>query len=192
MSERVLKDVVVPGEEIGVIEEFLPGEGTYVDGNSVRSMMLGTAVLDVSEKRVRVYPLIKRGPLAIERDDVVLGEVVGMKKDIAVVLIRKIEGKNLVLNKPLHGVLHISQVSDKFVEFLFDMIRVTDILRAKVINSRPPYQLSIKERGLGVVAAFCPNCQTPMIIKNRKLYCPKCRVQEERKLSVKYSTNLKL
>jgi exosome complex component CSL4 len=63
MSERVLKDVVVPGEEIGVIEEFLPGEGTYVDGNSVRSMMLGTAVLDVSEKRVRVYPLIKRGPL---------------------------------------------------------------------------------------------------------------------------------
>jgi len=192
MSEKVLKNVVVPGEEIGVIEEFLPGEGTYVDGDSVRSMILGKAVLDVLERRVRVYPLVKRGPLAIERGDVVLGEVVGMKKDVAVVLIRKVEDKNLVLNKPLHGMLHISQVSDKFVEFLSDMVRVTDILRAKVINSRPPYQLSIKERGLGVITAFCSNCQIPMIIRNRKLYCPRCRVQEERKLSVKYSTNLKL
>ena len=192
MNGKVLKDVVVPGEEIGVIEEFLPGEGTYVDGGSVRSMILGTAILKVNERKVEVHPLIRRGPLVIERGDVVLGEVVGMKRDAAVVLIRKVEGKNLVLSKPLHGMLHISQVSDKFVEFLSDMVRVTDILRAKVINPRPPYQLSIKERGLGVITAFCTNCQAPMTIKNRKLYCPKCRVQEERKLSAKYSTNLKL
>jgi len=192
MSEKVLKEVVVPGEEIGVIEEFLPGEGAYADGDFVRSTMLGTAVLDLNERKVRVCSLIKRGPLAIERGDVVLGEVVGMKKDVAVVLIRKVEDKGLVLNKPLHGMLHISQVSDKFVEFLSDVVRVTDILRAKVINSRAPYQLSIKERGLGVVTAFCPNCQIPMVIKNRNLYCPRCRAQEERKLSAKYSTNLKL
>ncbi len=192
MSERVLRDFVVPGEEIGVIEEFLPGEGTYVDGSSVRSMILGRAVLDILERKVKVYPLIRGGPLVVERGDTVLGEVIGMKKDVAVVLIRRVEDKNLVLNKPIHGMLHISQVSDKFIEFLSDVVRVTDILRAKVINSKVPYQLSIKERGLGVVTAFCPNCQTPMTIKNRKLYCPKCRVQEERKLSAKYSTNLKL
>jgi len=192
VSERVLRDFVVPGEEIGVIEEFLPGEGTYVDGSSVRSMILGRAVLDILERKVKVYPLIRGGPLVVERGDTVLGEVIGMKKDVAVVLIRRVEDKNLVLNKPIHGMLHISQVSDKFIEFLSDVVRVTDILRAKVINSKVPYQLSIKERGLGVVTAFCPNCQTPMTIKNRKLYCPKCRVQEERKLSAKYSTNLKL
>ena len=192
MSERVLKDVVVPGEEIGIIEEFLPGEGTYVDGNSVRSMILGTAVLDINERKARVYPLIKRGPLAIEKSDVVLGEVAGMRKDVAIVLIKKVEGKNLVLKETLHGMLHISQVSDKFVEFLSDVVKVTDILRAKVINSRPPYQLSIKERDLGVIVAFCSNCQTPMTIKNRKLYCPRCKVQEKRKLSTKYSINLKL
>jgi exosome complex component CSL4 len=192
MSEKLLKDVVVPGEEIGVIEEFLPGEGAYADSNSVRSTVLGTAILDLNERKVRVRPLIKRGLLAMERGDVVLGEVIGMKKDVAVVLIKKVENKDLVLNKPLHGMLHISQVSDKFVEFLSDMVKVTDILRAKIINSKPPYQLSIKERGLGVVMAFCSNCQIPMVIKNRKLYCPKCRVQELRKLSTKYSTNLKL
>lgn len=192
MSEKVLKDVVVPGEEIGIIEEFLPGEGTYVEGNSVRSMILGTAVLDIDERKARVYSLIKRGPLAIERGDVVLGEVTGMRRDVAIVLIKNVEGKNLVLKEALHGMLHISQVSDKFVEFLSDVVKVTDILRAKVINSRPPYQLSIKGRDLGVIVAFCSNCQTPMIIKNRKLYCPRCKVQEKRKLSTKYSINLKL
>ncbi len=187
-----MKDVVVPGEEIGIIEEFLPGEGTYVEGNSVRSMILGTAVLDIDERKARVYSLIKRGPLAIERGDVVLGEVTGMRRDVAIVLIKNVEGKNLVLKEALHGMLHISQVSDKFVEFLSDVVKVTDILRAKVINSRPPYQLSIKGRDLGVIVAFCSNCQTPMIIKNRKLYCPRCKVQEKRKLSTKYSINLKL
>jgi len=192
VSEKVLKDVVVPGEEIGIIEEFLPGEGTYVEGNSVRSMILGTAVLDIDERKARVYSLIKRGPLAIERGDVVLGEVTGMRRDVAIVLIKNVEGKNLVLKEALHGMLHISQVSDKFVEFLSDVVKVTDILRAKVINSRPPYQLSIKGRDLGVIVAFCSNCQTPMIIKNRKLYCPRCKVQEKRKLSTKYSINLKL
>ncbi|MEM0232783.1 MAG: exosome complex RNA-binding protein Csl4 [Candidatus Nezhaarchaeales archaeon] len=192
MSEKILKDVVIPGEEIGVIEEFLPGEGTYVDGNSIRSMLFGTAILDVNERKVRIKPLLRRSPLIIERGDVVIGEVIGMKKDVATIVIRRVENKELNLSNPFHGLLHVSQVSDKFIEFLSDAVRVTDILRAKVINLKPPYQLSIKERGLGVILTFCPICQSPMSIKKRKLYCLKCKIQEKRKISTRYSINFKL
>ncbi|MEM4576777.1 MAG: exosome complex RNA-binding protein Csl4 [Candidatus Nezhaarchaeales archaeon] len=192
MNEKVLKEVVVPGEEIGVIEEFLPGEGTYIDGSLIRSTMLGVATLDIKERRASIKPLLKKIPLPIERGDIVIGEVVGMKRDTATVLIKKNESKGLAINNPFHGLLHVSQVSNKFVELLSDAVKVTDVLIAKVLNSKPPYQLSIKEKGLGVILAFCPNCQAPMSIKNRKLYCIKCKIQETRKLSTRYSTNLKL
>ncbi|MEM4808201.1 MAG: exosome complex RNA-binding protein Csl4, partial [Candidatus Nezhaarchaeales archaeon] len=191
-SEKILKDVVIPGEEIGVIEEFLPGDWTYVDGNSIRSMIFGTAILDINEKRVKVRPLHRMSPLIIEKGDIVIGEVIGMRKDVAAISIRKVENKGLILSNPWSGLLHVSQVSDKFIDFLSDAVKVTDILRARVINLRPPYQLSIKERGMGVILAFCPICQNPMSIKNKKLYCLRCKIREERKISTRYSINLKL
>ncbi len=191
MSEKVLKEIVVPGESIGIIEEFLPGEGTYIDCDHIKSLRYGMAVLDVNEKRVSVKPLTREN-LIPEKGDIIIGEVNGLKKDIALIVIKKIENKGITLSSPFHGILHISQVSNKFVEFLSDVIRVMDIVRARIINNKLPYQLSIKDRELGVILAFCPNCQNPMIIKNRKLYCPQCRIQEERKLSTKYSVNFRL
>ena len=191
MHGKILRDVVVPGESIGIIEEFLPGEGTYVDGDVIRSLKYGIAVLNVDERRVCVKPLTRES-LVPRKGDIVIGEVNGIKKDIAFVKVKKIESKNVILTSPLNCILHVSQVSNKFVEFLFDMVKVTDIIRAKVINDRPPYQLTIKDKELGVILAFCSNCQNPMIIKNRKVYCPQCRIQEERKLSTKYSLNFML
>ncbi|MCS7140100.1 MAG: exosome complex RNA-binding protein Csl4 [Candidatus Nezhaarchaeota archaeon] len=191
MNERLLKDLVAPGEDIGVIEEFLPGDGTYVDGGIIRSLRYGTAILDINERRVRVVPITRRF-LVPERGDIIIGEVVGLKRDLAFVTIRKVENKGLTLSSLFHGVLHVSQVSDKFIDSISDTIRVLDIVRARIVNDKPSYQLSIRGKEFGVILAFCSNCQNPMIIKDRKLYCPQCRIQEERKLSTRYSISLKL
>jgi len=191
VNEKLLKDVVVPGEVIGVIEEFLAGEGTYVDGDKIRSLRIGRAILDVDERKVYVKPMI-REELIPGRGDVVIGDVHSLKKDVALVLIRKMENKGVIFNVPFHGILHVSQVSNRFTESILSAVRVMDIIRARIINNKPPFQLSIKEKDLGVLLAFCPQCHNAMVIKDRKLYCPACKIREERKISTKYSVNFKL
>ncbi|MDI9619911.1 MAG: exosome complex RNA-binding protein Csl4 [Candidatus Nezhaarchaeota archaeon] len=192
MKEKILRDVVTPGESLGIIEEFLPGEGTYLDDDNIKSLYFGVAVLDIEERKVHVRPLGRERLLPV-KGDIVIGEVNSVKRDTATIVIKKIENKDAWLKPSFHGMLHISQVSDKFVESLSSAIRVTDIVRAKIINNKVPYQLSMKDKELGVILAFCVNCQNPMVLKDRKLYCPQCRNQEEeRKISLRYSTPFKL
>ena len=49
--------LVVPGERLGVIEEFIPDSGTYVKDGVIFSKIVGRELLDLLNKRVSVYPL---------------------------------------------------------------------------------------------------------------------------------------
>ena len=50
--------LVVPGERLGVIEEFIPDAGTYVKDGVIYSKIVGRALVDLLNKRVSVYPLV--------------------------------------------------------------------------------------------------------------------------------------
>ena len=52
---------VLPGDRLGVVEEFLPGLGTYEDGGTIYANFTGTARIDNKNKVTGMFVL--RTPL---------------------------------------------------------------------------------------------------------------------------------
>ena len=51
--------LVLPGERLGVIEEFIPDSGTYVKDGVIFSKIVGRSLMDLQNRRVSVYPVVK-------------------------------------------------------------------------------------------------------------------------------------
>ncbi|MFH1290952.1 MAG: exosome complex RNA-binding protein Rrp4 [archaeon] len=66
------RQIVVPGEVIVTGNEFLPGEGTYRDGNEVVAGRYG--IVDTYEKHVRVVPI--SGAYYPRRGNTIIGTIV--------------------------------------------------------------------------------------------------------------------
>ncbi|MGE5637500.1 MAG: RNA-binding protein, partial [Chloroflexota bacterium] len=57
-SEQRSGHLVLPGERLGVIEEFVPDAGTYSKDGVIYSKVVGCALLDMLNRKVSVYPLV--------------------------------------------------------------------------------------------------------------------------------------
>src|SRR5208283_4920895 len=125
--------LVVPGERLGVIEEFIPDSGTYVKDGVIYSKIVGRALLDLLNKRVSVYPLVN-GELVPKVSAIVVGQIGNAQSDNVLVRIFKIENKRL--SGEFSGILHISDVSDRYIDSMNDVCKPGDIVRAKVISGK--------------------------------------------------------
>ncbi|MBS7287711.1 MAG: exosome complex RNA-binding protein Csl4 [Candidatus Freyarchaeota archaeon] len=175
---------VLPGDWLGVIEEFSPNEGTYDEGGAIFASNAGVVLIDKVERRVKVipfesHPLLKKGSLA-------LGMVVNTGKVLSTVDIARIGGKTLA--SPYSGVIHISQISNQFIEKPSDAFKIGDIVKARIIEVRSELiQLSTIGKNLGVVLAFCSKCGSILDPKgNGILICNACGNKEKRKISMDY------
>jgi len=182
-QERKSGQFVLPGERLGVIEEFIPSSGTYVKDGIIYSKVVGRTLLDFLNKRVSVYPL--NGPKIPRIGSIVLGQVSNVQTQNAVIRIYKVGKKQL--SGVFTGVLHVSDVRVRYVESMVDVCKPGDILRAKVISeTNSVYHLSIKDKKLGVVYAFCSQCGYLLQLKKQFMYCPRCRKTEKRKTAIDY------
>jgi exosome complex component CSL4 len=183
MNERKTR-VAVPGEKLGVEEEFIPGEGVYVEGGGLYSSTLGALIIDANSRKVGVSPYTK---LAVpEIGDIVEGVVVGpMREDSTVVEILRIRGKRS-LKGVFTGILHVSQAARSYVDTIFDAVGLNDWVLAKVVTDWPPYQLSTADEELGVIYATCPKCGDELILKRGRLFCTRDKTFERRKVSIHY------
>jgi len=187
-SEQKGDHLVLPGELLGVIEEFIPDAGTYVKEGIIYSEIIGRALLDFSNKRVSVYPLVP-GAKVPKVGTVVLGQVSNAQTQNATVRIFQIDKKQL--SGVFTGILHISDVQLRYVESMFDVCKPSDIIRAKVISEKNrTYHLSTKDKNLGVVYAFCSNCGYALELKRQSMYCPRCRHIEKRKTALDYGKGI--
>ncbi|MEZ0393630.1 MAG: exosome complex RNA-binding protein Csl4 [Desulfurococcaceae archaeon] len=178
------KAFVTPGDELGVIEEFVTSQGTYEDPNGrLRASLTGLALLDNYRKIATVKGFKKVMP---KSGDVVEGLVEDVSKDLALVKIYAIENKYATLRTDFRAFLHISQVSSEYVATMYDAVRAGDYVKAKVLNNFPPFQLTIKEPGLGVILATCSSCGSPLSLSNGRLTCRVCGNLERRKVSPLY------
>jgi len=178
-------EFVTPGEKLGVIEEFIPDFGTYVNEGSVRSKVVGSLLLDLTNRKVSVYPLTRR-PSIPRVGSLVIGTVVGVQDSLASIRIIKVGAK--FLSGFFTGLLHISEVSFRYTESMFDVCRLGDIMRAKVIsNKNRAYHLSTKGLNLGVIYAFCSRCGGYLTLaRQRRLRCNSCGHIERRKIASDY------
>lgn len=183
-SERRSGKFVVPGEKLGVIEEFMPGPGTYVHDGTIYSKITGRTLVDVLSKKVSVYPVVHIAPVP-RVGSTVIGQVYNVQSKIAIIRIRQI-GKKL-LSGFFSGILHISDVSKDYVEHMHDAYKTGDIVRAKVISEKNRvYHLSTAEKNLGAILAFCSNCGHLLRLERRQLKCPRCGNTEKRKVASDY------
>jgi len=175
---------VVPGDLLGVAEEFLAGPGAYEENYRVRAAVLGYVVKDTLSKVALVRPV--KYPSLPAPGSVVVGVVAEVREEYARVRIDAVGDR--VLQYPFTGILHIAQIAERVgsVARLYDYVRLGDVVRAKVLSNRPPYILTIKEPKLGVVLASCSLCGATLRLAGDKLVCPRCGNSERRKVGYGY------
>lgn len=174
--------VVLPGEALCVEEEALPLQGVYTDKHGyIRSLVIGTVLMDKLKKTILVRPVNKR-ELGLKPGMMVEAVVNSVSDDIAVLNIYNANGVPVDFS----GILHITQVSSEYVRSMWDVLKPGDIIKARVINSNIPYQVTIKDPGLGVIVARCSVCGEVLYKTGDKLKCPSCGNVESRRIGVGY------
>lgn len=183
-SERKSGLFVVPGTQLGVIEEFTPGSGTYVEDGTIHSQVTGCTLLDMLNRQVSVYPLVPTANVP-QVGDIVTCLVLEVRSKNAILRIFKIGDK--MLSGFFTGLLHISGVSHGYVDNMFNVCKVGDIMTAKVISTKNrSFFLSTADKDLGVLQSLCSICGSLLEPKNRGLSCSNCGNFEGRKLSPNY------
>jgi exosome complex component CSL4 len=184
---------VYPGDPLCTIEEFIPGEGVYVDENGiVRAARVGVVELDMVKRRISVKTSIPR-PRLPSKNKPVYAVVIGMpREDLALVKIFADE-RMIPYNGFFTAVLHISQASDRMLKSIYDAVRPGDIIRATVTSAAAPYVVSIRRPQDGVILAQCSICGHDLyrVPGKQNLVCPKCGHEEARKVSPYYILSLK-
>ncbi len=188
MENKDNDKTVTPGDVLAVIEEYLTGPGTYVEDETgfIRAAILGIKYKDYQLRQVKV-----NGPqpkYAVPQPGmIVIGFIHSLRTDIGVVTLIGVSNKKTKpLSSPLTGILHVSQVSEEYIKTMYDAFANGDLIKAKVLSDRNPYQLSTKEQGLGVILTTCSNCGTVVRMEEGVLKCPKCGNIEKRRVSKDY------
>lgn len=181
-------EIVFPGDELGVAEQFRPGPGTYEEDGMVYAAQIGEATLDAEEFMASVDPMTTT-PATLEEGDYVIGRVVSLKKSFASVEVKaRTDEPHRELASEDRGTLHISKISPDYIDQIEDAFRIGDLVRAKVIDTEPSVQLLTKDDGLGVLLARCPKCRTVMEAKGHGLVCPDCEWKSRAKLAADYGS----
>jgi exosome complex component CSL4 len=176
--------LVMPGERLGVIEEFIPDSGTYVKDGVIFSKIIGRSLVDLQNRRVSVYPVIE-GAVYPKVGTVVIGQIGNAQSDNVLVKIFRVGKKKL--SGSFGGILHVSDVSDRYVDQMSDVCKPGDIVRAKVISEKNKvFHLSTNDKNLGIMYAFCSRDGTLLNQEGYDLKCPKCGNVERRKISPDY------
>ncbi|MHA1754412.1 MAG: exosome complex RNA-binding protein Csl4 [Candidatus Odinarchaeia archaeon] len=178
---------VLPGDKLGVIEEFLPGPGTFQENGVIYSSKIGIVLLDTKAKKISVFPRTVK-PLIPKRGDTVLGKITMVQGKKAIVTIVMVGDK--ILSSGFTGQIFIRQVTGEFLDSLDDFFKIGDIIRANVIDDRDEiYQLSTADPKLGVIKAYCARCGTPLRKFKKQLKCDSCGNIEKRKTAVDFGIN---
>jgi exosome complex component CSL4 len=178
------KRMVYPGEELGGEEEFLAGPGTYVEDGKILSAQVG--VLSYNEKEHMVFVEPSKPTNQVRDGDVVIAVVDDLKSSMVTLTIERIEDVDRVVMGETHAAIHVAKCSNDYVRELEDVYRITDVVRAKVIQAAPSVQLETRDDEFGVIKARCHVCRQPMVLKDRRLWCEECERWEDRKLSNRY------
>lgn len=185
MSEK--KELVLPSDKLAVIEEYMPGEGTYADDEGyIRAAKVGYPIADKNFKTITVLHPLKK-PFIPRYGMIVLGVITSVKEDLVFVdIIADKDGKPF--SGKYTGVIHLSQASKTFIKTIEDAFKLSDIVLAKILTDKlPPYQLTTKAPELGVIAAMCSKCGEVLVKRDENtLICPRCGNVEKRKVALGY------
>ncbi|HKZ93331.1 MAG TPA: exosome complex RNA-binding protein Csl4 [Candidatus Bathyarchaeia archaeon] len=183
-AKRKSGQIVVPGDRLGVIEEFTPGPGTYESEGTIYSAATGRALMDLLNKQVTVYPKAHISSVP-HVGTTVTGQVSEVQNKQATIRIFQVGDRSL--SGFFSGLLHIGDVSPRYVESMYDVCKAGDIVRARVVSDKNRvFHLTTNDKDLGVVYSFCSRCGHPLSQKRFIMRCPECGNSERRKTAADY------
>ena len=181
------EQIVMPGDKLGIIEQYLPGEGTYDDNGDIKSSVLGNVKINQKNKIISVETDTK--PALLKVGDLVYGQITDIKPQRANVKIECIKDNGRPLALPYMGAIHISQAKRDYLEKLSDAFRIGDIVQAKVVKvTGDNVDLGTVDDDCGVLKAMCTRCRDYMHTTKRdnEVQCNSCNKKEKRKISKNY------
>jgi exosome complex component CSL4 len=176
------KTFYIPGDMVGVIEEFNPSSNVYQENYNVRSKILGEIKVDQETRAVSVIPKVPIKGIPKVRDEV-LGVVEQSQSGLVMIRIKEINGKSVQSN--FMGLIILrDQQSDRERRIV---IKPADIVRAKVVSlTNSVIHLSIDGESYGVLQTVCSFCGGQVQQIGRRILCTQCKMVDDRKLAVDF------
>lgn len=180
---RLKNKIVVPGDKIGVIEEYIPQDGAYEYNNEILSSLVGFLEEDVEKHTVSVKT--ERRILLPKPGDVVYGVVVSASEKNALVMIISVD--NRLLNDYFSGLIQTRLFSMNNVKSIRGAIKPGDLVKCEVLSyNNDVYHLRMHKPEFGVVYALCTKCGGVLVRSGRELKCQTCGNVEDRKIANDY------
>ena len=163
-----------------MIEEFERGQNTFDDGQSIRSVVVGTTEFDKTNRIAKINEFKKTSVPKV--GDVIIGTISALMNNMFAINIMYINGN------PTHADLEcICQARGAKKHIL---VRVSDIVMAKIISHlNGVIHAIINEPELGVLFSQCIKCGGKVVMLGNNIKCTDCGYIEERKLSTKFGNS---
>jgi exosome complex component CSL4 len=174
------ENAALPGDKIAMIEEYERGQNTFDDGQSIRSVVVGTTEFDKTNRIAKINEFKKTSVPKV--GDVIIGTISALMNNMFAINIMYINGK------PTHADLEcICQARGAKKHIL---VRVSDIVMAKIISHlNGVIHAIINEPELGVLFSQCIKCGGKVVMLGSNIKCTDCGYIEERKLSTKFGNS---
>ena len=181
-------ELVLTGQYLGVVEEFLPDKkSTFVKDGEIYATKSGHIDIDNEKRKIEVKTQQEEDRKTVKVGDIVIGPILFLRQYSVGMNFYTINGK-MHFNSSYFGNVHVSQISERYIEKIRDAFQITDIIRTRVISiNYNEYNLSTSGKDFGVIYADCVICGTPLNkIGHNKLRCERCGNTETRKLASDY------
>ncbi|MHA2207423.1 MAG: exosome complex RNA-binding protein Csl4, partial [Candidatus Thorarchaeota archaeon] len=187
MADVKSGDVVVPGDQLCVIEELSPSLGTYEKEGIVYAATMGSVAMDLKDRSISVVSPDGTLKLALPvRGDILVGEVINSYEQRAEIHIAKRNGVDVL--STIVGEIRISNVTRRYVKSMHDVLRPGDIIRAVAMNTHEiPVELSLVGPELGVLFSKCVKCGNSLTLTTyNNMVCTRCENRETREVAKDY------
>ena len=187
MADVKSGDIVVPGDQLCVIEELMPSFGTYERDGIVYAAAPGQVDMNLKERSIRVVSPGGGMKLALPvKGDILIGKVTLVFDQRAEVRIARINDEDYLSG--LVGELHISNVTRRYVKSMQDVLKQNDIVRAAALNTHEiPVELTLVGLELGVLYGECTRCGNPLTLTtHNNMFCLRCENRETREVASDY------
>jgi len=170
----------IPGDKIGIIEEFESGKNTFEDGHIVRATVIGSVEIDKKSRTAHVQNIRKSG--MPEVDDVVIGTVAAVMSSMIAVSINYVN--NIRTKSNVECICQTRHFRRKNIALVNDIV----VLRITA-HKNGTIHASINEPEFGVLFTKCKKCGGTVIPMRDAIKCTECNWIDERKLSNNFGKN---
>ena len=167
----------IPGEKIASIEEYLPGDNTFEDDDSIRATTIGEINLDSSE---RLASINRQKQITVPNvGDVIIGVVEANLPSMIAIMIKYVNGKKVVaFFECICVTRHIRKKNIALAQ---------DVVKAKIISHiNGTIHATIDEPELGVLFTKCRKCFGTVVKMRDAVKCKDCGWIDDRKLSTEF------